>query len=438
MLSVCLKKPSAKSVNYFLAFLKDAYGGILHNPVNDARDMQTSLEALQFEVLKRENCTQREMKETIDAFGEKLKGCQVALFFYAGHGVQVKGLNYLIPVDAALKTEKLVEYDCVRADRVLAMMEDAGSRTNIVILDACRDNPFERSWRRNAQGSGLASMNAPVGSLIAYATAPGMTTSDGRGRNGTYTSALLNHIATPDLPLPQMFQEVRAEVTEKTKNKQVPWESTSLRGDFFMASNSGARTKAPAKVESKGTLSISCNVPDAAVYLDGREIGKTPLRISEVDKGDHQVAVEMSGYETYRNSVNITPGRNFSLNVRLKPVAIPPIERSCDDISGTWKIGDVIVKIVQVGDKIFTDHPVNAYSSKFEGTFENGILNVSSLWEHYKYTTFGIQHHKEWCRYYMEGRLSKDCGKIVGKKYSEGNDCMDYTYSGLFEMTRCE
>jgi uncharacterized caspase-like protein len=209
------------------------HGGNLRNPLNDVRDMKAALENLGFRVMKHENCTQKAMKEAIDDFGEELRGHDVGLFFYAGHGVQVGGDNYLIPVDAKLQTEKVVEYDCVRADRVLAMMEGAGSKTNIVILDACRDNPFERSWRRGGFGRGLAVMNAPSGALIAYATAPGRTALDGAGRNGVYTEALLDHIRTAGITVEQVFKQVRVTVENRTNRTQTPWESTSLRGDFY-------------------------------------------------------------------------------------------------------------------------------------------------------------------------------------------------------------
>ncbi len=163
----------------------------------------------------------------------ELKKHDVGLFFYAGHGIQVNGHNYLIPVDANLSDENDIEYDTVRADRVLAKMESAGSKTNIIILDACRDNPFERSWHRGARGSGLAFMNAPSGSIIAYATAPGNTASDGVGDNGLYTAAILEHIGTPNLTIEQMFKRVRRSIMDRSSNRQTPWESTSLRGDFY-------------------------------------------------------------------------------------------------------------------------------------------------------------------------------------------------------------
>ena len=173
------------------------------------------------------------MKMAMDEFGDKLKNYDVGLFFYAGHGIQSKGYNYLVPVDANIKSEEQVEYDCVQADRILALMEASGTDVNIIILDACRNNPFERSWTRSATGKGLAFMNAPKGSLIAYATAPGSTASDGSGKNGLYTSALLESIRITNINILQVFQNVRVIVSEKSDGRQIPWESTSLTGDFI-------------------------------------------------------------------------------------------------------------------------------------------------------------------------------------------------------------
>lgn len=205
----------------------------LSNPENDARAMTDVLKKLGFTVDEYENLNQAEIKKVIDDFGKKLKGNDIGLFYYAGHGIQAKGFNYLIPVDAQLKTEEQVEYDCVRADRVMALMETSGTKVNIIILDACRNNPFERSWSRSATGKGLAFMSAPRGTLIAYATAPGNTASDGAGKNGLYTSALLESIQIPEITIIQMFQNVRNIVVQKSQDKQIPWESTSLTADFY-------------------------------------------------------------------------------------------------------------------------------------------------------------------------------------------------------------
>jgi uncharacterized protein (TIGR02145 family) len=205
----------------------------LANPENDARAMKVALQSVGFTVTEFENLNQVQMKKAIDDFGTRLKNSEVGLFFYAGHGIQSKGNNYLIPVDAELKSEEEIELDCVDANRVLAKMEASGSKVNIVILDACRNNPFERSWTRSANGKGLAFMNAPAGTLIGYATSPGSTASDGSGKNGLYTSAILESIQIPGITITQMFQNVGKLVYEKSMKQQTPWISSSMTGDFY-------------------------------------------------------------------------------------------------------------------------------------------------------------------------------------------------------------
>ena len=213
--------------------------GTLANPGNDAKSMEKALKAIGFEVKRYENLKQKEMARAIDDFGNKLKNYDVGLFLYAGHGVQSKGFNYLIPVDAVLKTESDVEYNCVRADRVLGKMDDAKNSINIIILDACRDNPFERSWTRAARGRGLATITAPVGTVIAFATSPGSTASDGSGKNSPYTSALIQYMNEPGITAIQMFQKVTAHVQKISNGQQLPWVSTSLTGDFYLVPGSG-------------------------------------------------------------------------------------------------------------------------------------------------------------------------------------------------------
>lgn len=210
------------------------FGGTLANPVNDARDIADTLGSLGFEVIYGENADQRTIKTNMDDFGQRLVNYDVALFYYAGHGIQVKGTNYIVPVDANLMNEQDVEYDCVEIGRILAKMEVARSSVNIVILDACRDNPFERAWSgRSAQTKGLAFMNAPSGSLIAYSTSPGKTASDGVQRNGLYTGTLLKYLTRPNIQIEEMFKLVREEVEIKSNSQQTPWESTSLKGRFY-------------------------------------------------------------------------------------------------------------------------------------------------------------------------------------------------------------
>ena len=209
-------------------------GAYLRNPVNDAKGMSQALKKLRFAVMETLDADQKQMKMTIDRFGSRLKGYEVGLVYYAGHGIQVDGRNYLIPIDAQLKNKKQVEYDGIDAERILMNMEDSGSRVNIVILDACRDNPFERSWSRGIKKKkGLAQMNAPHGSLIAYSTSPGSTAADGEGMNGLYTSALLKYIRTPNLSIESVFKKVRTTVMARSDGAQTPWELSSLTGDFY-------------------------------------------------------------------------------------------------------------------------------------------------------------------------------------------------------------
>jgi uncharacterized caspase-like protein len=181
-----------------------------------------------------------QMKRLIVGFGEKLSSGGVGLFYYAGHGVQSQGHNYLIPVEANLLKEKTLEFDAVELDRVLREMEAAGNGFNIVILDACRNNPFSRSWRDASQG--LAQVNASGGTLIAYATGPGRVASDGDGRNGTYTGELLRQMRKPSVTIEEMFKAVRVGVEAATKDQQTPWESSSLVGTFCFAGGCGNST----------------------------------------------------------------------------------------------------------------------------------------------------------------------------------------------------
>ena len=209
------------------------YGGLLSNPVNDARAMDAILKNVGFEVMKYENLNQKDMKKAIDNFGIRLSGYDVGLFYYAGHGIQSDGFNYLIPVEAQLMSYEDIDYDCVRADRVLSKMEYAATKVNLIILDACRNNPFERQWTRTTSGKGLAFMDAPSGSMIAYATSPGRTAADGSGKNGLYTSILLKYIQQKGLQIEEVFKSVRRDVESQSGGLQIPWESTSLKGQFY-------------------------------------------------------------------------------------------------------------------------------------------------------------------------------------------------------------
>jgi len=204
----------------------------LSNPGNDALDISDQLKQMGFNVSFLANADKKQMLEGIRQFGEDLQNKNsVGLFYYAGHGMQVNGRNFLIPVDADINLEHQIEYEAVDVGRVLAAMESAQNLMNMVVLDACRDNPFKRSFRSSTKG--LAQMDAPSGTFIAYSTAPGQVAQDGDGRNGIYTQNLLKHLNTPGLTVEEMFKRVRVGVMAETGKQQVPWESSSLVGVFY-------------------------------------------------------------------------------------------------------------------------------------------------------------------------------------------------------------
>ena len=202
----------------------------LRNPVNDVDDMAKKLQQLGFDVVKLTDATRKEMREALRNFGARLERGGVALFYYAGHGIQLNGENYLVPIGADIKKEHEAQDECLRVGAVLAEMENRNSSLNMIFLDACRDNPF-RGFSRSTN-RGLASMDAPSGSLIAYATAPGKEAADGDGRNGVYTQYLLKHLPAKNLDVALMLRAVRVDVEKATGGEQTPWESTSIKGSF--------------------------------------------------------------------------------------------------------------------------------------------------------------------------------------------------------------
>ena len=239
----------------------------LKNPANDARAIAQSLQQLGFEVQVHTNVGQKDFNRAITTFGERLGPETVALFYYAGHGIQVRGKNYLVPVDAHIVNEAAVRSESVDVDALLEHFQTSGSTLNIVILDACRNNPFERSFRGSS--GGLAQMDAPKGTMIAYATAPGRVALDGEGDNGLYTSALLQAIAAPGLKVEDVFKHVRVNVARSTADQQMPWESSSLTGDFyFVARPAPEPAGAPTSLAALAQPSLP-TAPSAARLVSG-------------------------------------------------------------------------------------------------------------------------------------------------------------------------
>lgn len=217
-----------------------AHAGVLANPANDAKDMATALGDLGFEVILGLDLDKRAFDAKVRDFSRALSQADTGLLFYAGHGLQVAGRNHLVPIDAQLQSERDLDFEAVSLDFVLKQMElEREGKTNIVFLDACRDNPLARNLARSmgtrsaSIGRGLAQVQTGVGTFIAYSTQPGNVALDGSGRNSPFTTALAKGVKEPGRNLTAVMIEVRKEVLAATGGKQVPWDHSALTGDFY-------------------------------------------------------------------------------------------------------------------------------------------------------------------------------------------------------------
>ena len=213
---------------------------VLPNPRNDATDMAVILRKLGFDVIDGHDLDRRDMENKIREFSRKIENADLALFYYAGHGLQVTGKNYLVPIDAKLEREGDLSFEAIDVDVVLQQLEN-GPRANLVFLDACRNNPLARNFARSlgirsaAVGMGLASIQGGIGTMIVYATQPNNVALDGDGRNSPFTAALLAHLPNPGVDISIVLRRVRADVIQATNQKQVPWDHSSLVGELVLA-----------------------------------------------------------------------------------------------------------------------------------------------------------------------------------------------------------
>ena len=257
----------------------------LPNPRNDAKAIAAALRRLNFEVVAGIDLDARGMREKVKAFAKSVRRADVALLYYAGHGLQVEGENYLVPIDAKLATQIDLEYEATKLKLFLRFM-DRQAKTNLIFLDACRNNPLSRNLaaamgglRSLSIGRGLARVESGIGTFIAYATQPGNFALDGSGRHSPFTEALLQHIETPGLAIASLMQRVRGAVLKQTKGRQVPWDHSSLTGDFFF--------KPPAP-PPKTTPSKSANAKDDSSKSDAL----------------NEKAIELAVWNTIRHSKN--------------------------------------------------------------------------------------------------------------------------------------
>lgn len=205
----------------------------LKNPINDANSIDSALRAINFTVIRVTDADYNAMRKALSQFGKEAKDADVAFFYYAGHGLQVDGENYLIPLGANIETKEQVALECLSTKLVLKTLEMTAShsRLNVMVLDACRNNPFE-SWSRSS-GSGLSAVTPPNGTLVAYATSPGKTAADGTGGHGLYTGELIKQLVERQR-IEDVFINTRVQVEYKSHGQQSPWELARLRGKYYL------------------------------------------------------------------------------------------------------------------------------------------------------------------------------------------------------------
>ena len=276
----------------------------LANPSNDATDMAAVLGKLGFAVILGRNLDKGALDRKIRDFAQELEGAEVGLFFYAGHGLQVGGQNYLVPTDAELNTGSAIDFELVRLDLVHRTMERQ-TGTNILIIDACRDNPLARNLgralgtRSSQIGRGFAPVESGEGTLIAFSTQPGNVALDGQGRNSPYAAALLKHIATPGDDLPSILINVRNDVMKATGRKQVPWEHSALTARFFFIPPKAG----PQELELEFWASVKDSKTPGVLstYLERYPDGEfAPIARALIDHYDRQLKAEIAEREELR------------------------------------------------------------------------------------------------------------------------------------------
>jgi hypothetical protein len=315
-----------------LVFGNSAYTGSINalaNPGNDAHDIAAKLEGNGWRVILSENANRRDMARRLTELHDLLKASPgaTALFFYAGHGVQLEGKNYLLPIGEEFETPTDIKESAFLVDRVIDTFAETEVRQSVVILDACRDNPFAKKSRSIGGSRGLAVVpaneTAEDGSAVIFATAPNDVAADGDGRNGMFTQALLKYIDT-DLDLASLFKKVREDVKAATGGKQNPSIVTAgiLSGlylgkigtDQVATQPVPVVAKAPAGPDTK--LKVSGPIAGMNVTIDGVSAGQTPLEIS-IAKGSHAVSLEHPDWALWKGTVETGPGRAAEVNPKL-------------------------------------------------------------------------------------------------------------------------
>ncbi|MHC2823232.1 hypothetical protein ACVMBY_006792 [Bradyrhizobium huanghuaihaiense] len=341
----------------------------LANPDNDAQSMAQFLNSAGFEVVSATDLGQNDMLRVVQDFSAKVSARgpnTVAMVYYAGHGVQLAGENYLVPVDAKVSSQTELVNNSVRLVDVMSTLETIPSRMRIVILDACRNNPFPSV---NDAGRGLAIVDAPNGSIVGYSTAPGAEALDGTGGHSPYTQAFLNVAREPNVPIEQLFKRVRLQVNQTTSGAQIPWESSSLTSDFtFFGDTAVAANRAPMNAP---VVQMASNLPSRStrqaydyVVSEGRpEYYQEFIRMYPHDplcdhirwllgnllisQAWHKAVLANSplGYQSFYDSYGTSPYAVSALKLAAQPKQIPLMQPTKflapQNIAPVFKMGNL-------------------------------------------------------------------------------------------------
>ena len=363
----------------------------LKNPVNDATDFAATLRNIGFTVTLSTNLNKQSMESAVNQFKDGVSKGDVALFFYSGHGMQVSGSNYLIPVGEVIGDETDVKYKAVDAQFVMDKLQWSGASVNIIILDACRDNPFRGA---RSQTRGFVAVNAPQGTVIAYSTAPNMVALDGTGRNSPYTKNLIACIQKPGLEIMEVFREVRKNVVNETSNRQIPWESTSLLDPFSLT----GMVPKPATVQSNPTISEERTIVQygsielktevaGALYVDDKYMkevdANTALTLNNLTEGSH--TIKIAGDETVEKTVTIIPDQTSSITIDKSRASNPG--SPCPGVPTFTDPRDgQVYPTVQIGSQCWMQKNMN-YETGSSWCYDDNSTNCDSYGRLYDWET---------------------------------------------------
>lgn len=383
----------------------------LKNPVNDAIDVSNSLETYGYRVTTLLDANEKEMIIGIKEFVNKLNSDSEALFYYAGHGIQSQNINYMIPIGAEITNEDDLEFEAVEVDRVLRNMESSNSKTNIIILDACRNNPYSATSRSLTRGLTVVESNS-TGSLIMFATSPGDIAEDGEGRNGVFTTSLLKFMGNSELEIHELIRKVRKDVMFQTNNKQTPYTSSdTLLDEFYINNTSYSISKEDSNdlgsdiimANKLGSLQITSDSL-CELFKDGKFIGiikeSEIINIKNLEVGYHRLELK---FDTYTEIKDVLINEN--------KVTVLPLTNK---------------------DKIVIEKKSNQ--------IENKILTVAKPKESKRKLSFGerisLNFNIAHIEYDADGTYSRNNGITLHESYTTANFGIDY-YFGKFLSLGC-